>query len=363
MRNSLRHKRLAPICAEQKRSARRSANPGRCPWFGEVVAVRTTTDGGPWSLPESNSLLLFLPFAVLASGGAGLLMVRLLVRRLRALELLATRVTEGDLGARVVDPGPDEIGRLGERFNRMTERLAAARTQLEENDQQRRRLLADITHELATPLTSIRGYVETLLDPTVPTTPQERVTYLEDVLAEANRLDLLTGDLFDLVRLEAGTSPLTLQRLDWMALCRNTTRRFETRFRDAGLGLEWVGAQGEAWIRADGRRMEQVVENLLVNALKYVPAGGTIWLSLEHVPAKAGERFRLALSDDGPGIAPEHLAHVFERFYRADAVLSSSGSGLGLAIVQEIVRRHGGEVRAEARVPRGTTFVVEIPRG
>ena len=329
--------------------------------LGDVVAIRTTTDSRPWSLPEARSLLLFLPFAVLASGGAGLFMVRMLVRRLRVLELLAARVTEGDLGARVVDSRSDEIGRLGERFNRMTERLATARAQLEDNDQQRRRLLADITHELATPLTSIRGYVETLLDPAVPTTPEERAAYLKDVLEEANRLDLLTGDLFDFVRLESGATPLSVQRLDWMALCRNTTRRFEPRFREAGLGLEWKGAPDDAWIRADGRRMEQVVENLLVNALKYVPAGGTVEVSLERIASPTGDRFRLALGDDGPGIAPEDLPRIFDRFYRADAVRSSSGSGLGLAIVQEIVRKHGGEVRAEARVPRGMKFIIEVP--
>jgi two-component system, OmpR family, sensor histidine kinase BaeS len=328
---------------------------------GEVAAIRARAQTNPWSLPESRALVLFLPFAVLAAGSAGLLMVRILVGRLRTLEQLATRVTEGDLTARVANPGPDEIGRLGERFNRMTGRLAAARTQLEDTDRQRRRLLADITHELATPLTSIRGYVETLLDPAVPTSQEERSTYLVDVLEEAKRLELLIGDLFDLARLEAGTTDLTLERLDWMALCRNTTRRYEPRFREARLGLQWTGPEGEAWVRADGRRLEQVVENLLGNALRYVPSGGNVWLALERVAAPAGGRYRLTLSDDGPGIAAEDLPHIFERFYRAAAVRSSSGTGLGLAIVQEIVRRHGGEVRAERREPRGSAFVVELP--
>ena len=161
----------------------------------------------------------------------------------------------------------------------MTERLAEVREELRRADEQRSRLLADITHELSTPLTSIRGYVETLLDPAVPTSPEERAGYLRDVLEEALRLDLLIHDLFDLVRLEAGASALAPVRLDWAALCRNTTRRFEPRFREAGLTLRWEREPGEAWVRADGRRMEQVVENLLVNALRYVPAGGTVALS------------------------------------------------------------------------------------
>jgi signal transduction histidine kinase len=326
--------------------------------LGEVVVVGPKVGPDRRWLPEARTMLLFLPFAVLAAGGAGLIMVRILVRRLRALERLADRVTEGDLAARVEVGGPDEIGRLAERFNRMTERLAAAREELGRAESQRSRLLADITHELSTPLTSIRGYVETLLDPAVPTSPEERAGYLRDVLDEAMRLDLLIQDLFDLVRLEAGATALKLERLDWAALCRNTTRRFEPRLREAGLALRWEREPGEAWVQADGRRMEQVVENLLVNALRYVPAGGAVVLSLE--PAARG-RFRLTVSDDGPGIAAEDLPHVFERFYRADAVRSSSGSGLGLAIVREIVLRHGGEVRAEHARPRGATFVVELP--
>jgi signal transduction histidine kinase len=325
---------------------------------GEVAAIGLAGVPGRRWLPEARALLLFLPFAVLAAGGAGLIMARLLARRLRALERLAERVGEGDLDARVEARGLDEVGRLEERFNRMTERLAAVRAELDRAEAQRSRLLADITHELSTPLTSIRGYVETLLDPDVPTTREERAGYLRDVRDEAMRLDLLIQDLFDLVRLEAGASALEPVRLDWAALCRNTARRFEPRFREAGLTLRWTEEPAEAWIRADGRRMEQVVENLLINALRYVPAGGTVTLSL--APA-AGSRHRLTIADDGPGIAAEDLPHVFERFYRAAAVRSSGGSGLGLAIVREIVQRHGGEVRAERAEPRGAVFVVELP--
>jgi signal transduction histidine kinase len=328
---------------------------------GEVVAIGPTGWPSRRGLPEARTVLLFLPFAVLAAGVAGLIMVRILARRLRALEQLADRVTEGDLAARVEAGGLDEIGRLEERFNRMTERLAEVREELRRAEGQRSRLLADITHELSTPLTSIRGYVETLLDPAVPTSPEERAGYLRDVRDEAMRLGMLIQDLFDLVRLEAGASALAPVHLDWAALCRHTTRRFEPRFREAGLTLRWEREPGEAWVRADGRRMEQVAENLLVNALRYVPAGGTVTVSLDRVAGPAGGRFRLTVADDGPGIAPEDRPHVFERFYRANAVRSSGGSGLGLAIVREIVQRHGGETRAESAQPRGAAFVVELP--
>jgi two-component system sensor histidine kinase BaeS len=311
-----------------------------------------------WSLPESRGLLLFLPVAVLAAGSAGLIMVRILARRLRALEQVAGRVIAGDLAARVEERSADDVGRLEERFNEMTTKLATARLQLEQTDEQRRRLFGDISHELATPLTSIRGYVETLLDPRIETTAEERATYLADVLDEAKRLDLLITDLLELTRLEADARPIKRVRLDWAALCRNAARRLTPRFDEAKLRLEWNDALPEAWVEADGRRLEQVVDNLLLNALRYVPAGGTVWLALTRA---ADAHYRLTVADDGPGIAAEDLPRVFERFYRAESVRSHGGTGLGLAIVSEIVRQHGGEARAEQRKPQGAAFVVELP--
>jgi signal transduction histidine kinase len=329
---------------------------------GEVFVLRPSfSRNGPWGFGSPTSLL-FLPIAVIASAISGLILVRLLSRRLRSIEQFAIRVEEGDLSARIGDSSGDEIGRIAARLDRMTERLAEARALLEENERQRRRLFADITHELATPLTSIRGAAETMLNPKVPLSDEERVGYVRGVLEEAGRLDRLTRDLFDLARLEAGASPLQLEPLDWAALCRNTSERFAPRFRAAGLKLEWRDSVDRAPVVADGHRLEQVLENLLGNALRYVPKGGTVSLALG--PAGDG-RFRLSVTDDGPGISPDDLPHVFERFYRAPGARGSrdeNGSGLGLAIVREIVERHGGSARAETRSPRGLTIIVELPQ-
>jgi signal transduction histidine kinase len=334
--------------------------------FGEVAALGPPSRASLLALPETRTMVLFLPFAVLASAVAGLLMVRIVVGRLRSLEEVAARVTRGELDARIATGGRDEIGRLEERFDLMTERLAAARAHLERTDRQRRQLFADITHELATPLTSIRGYVETLLDPRVPATPEERQTWLRDVLGEAKRLDVLIAELLELTRLEAGATPLRIERLDWAALCRNAARRLAPRFAEAGLALEGRGLDREAWVRGDGRRLEQVVDNLLGNALHYVPRGGTTWVALESAAgadaaADAPGPWVLTVSDDGPGLAAEDLPHVFERFYRAESARPLAGTGLGLAIVREIVLQHGGTVRVESRAPRGAAFVVELP--
>ena len=288
---------------------------------------------------------------------AAFVLFRHFVRRLRALEELANRVTEGDLTARVSDLGQDEIGRLGERLNVMTESLSTARRRIEEEDRARRRLVADISHELATPMTSIQGYAETLNDPDVPVTEPEQRNFLRSILEETVRLKALIRDLFDLTRLEAGAIPLEREAVDLTELARNTQRRFAPRFEEAGLSLHWQGDAAPAWADLDGRRIEQVVDNLLTNALRYVPEGGCVEMS---VAAGAGEHV-LTVRDDGPGIPEEHVAQVFERFYRADEARTSEGTGLGLAISREIVERHDGTIVARNRPDGGAEFAVRLP--
>ena len=157
-----------------------------------------------------------------------------------------------------------------------------------------------------------------------------------------------------------GATQLSKEPLDWAALCRNTIERFAPRFRKAGLGLAWKESGREAWVFADGRRMEQVLENLLVNALRYVPHGGAVKARIDAAP---GALHRLTVSDDGPGIPAEELPLVFGRFYRGagSAGGDPGGSGLGLAIVREIVERHGGSARAESNAPRGFAITIELP--
>ena len=347
--------------------------------LGEVLALRRLARG-PRPGEPTSPLLLYIPIALLLSSALGVLLVRLLVRRLRALEALAARIAAGDLSARVADPRHDEIGRVAGQLDRMAERLAFARDELETHEQQRRQLFADITHELATPLTSIRATAETLLDPGVPLSGDDRTRYLRGVLEESRRLDRLIRDLFELARLEAGATTLERERLDWAALVRNTIERFRPRVAAAGLSLALGNAPEEAWVLADGARLEQVLDNLLVNALRYVPPGGHVVLGLERNLAAVPGRWRLTVCDDGPGLPAEELPRVFERFYRSNNVRSNiarsniahggsrggtpradGGSGLGLAIVREIVERHGGEVRARSVAPHGLAVVVELP--
>jgi len=310
--------------------------------------------GMPWFLGASVLV------AVVSAGAAGLLLFRVFVRRLRRIEYLASRVGEGDLDVRVDDPVQDEIGRLAVRLNRMTSRLAGARNALRDADTARRRLLADITHELATPLTSIRGFTETLLDGSVPLTGAERTAYLNHVLHEADRMDLLIRDLLELNRLEARAVPLERVRLDWADLVHHTVERYRPQFQARDLGLELRRPDAPVRIDADGRRMEQVIDNLLTNALRHLSSGATTTVRFEVPEPGAGDR-RLVVEDDGPGFPPEDLSVVFDRFYRADPANLRGGSGLGLALVKEIIAQHGGSVRAENRVSGGACLTVTLP--
>lgn len=346
--------------------------------LGEVVAIHLDRGLLGWPLATPRPVLLFLPVALVLAGGAGLVLFRALVRRLRELEQLAARVAEGDLDARVENPGSDEIGRLGGQLNMMTERLSHARHSLEDADRQRRQLLADISHELATPLTSIRGFAETLQSGDVQLSDDERSAYLQGMLEASRRLDALIKDVLDLTRLEGGAIRLELERLDWRELCRNTVVRFRDRFESAGLALEWIDAGPRRsndmkvddphaaetvpmWVEADGRRLEQVLENLLVNAMRYVPAGGRVEVSMGVAEVPGALRYALQVSDDGPGFPSHALPHVFERFYRGDPARTDGGTGLGLAIVREIVMRHGGEVAAANRTEGGAVLTVRMP--
>lgn len=323
---------------------------------GELMAVGINSPIPFWPGALSRRALLLFPLTLTVAAAGGLLIFRMIARRLKALEDLASRVAAGRFDARVADTGSDEIGRLGARLNEMTERLETARRDQEAGDQVRRQLLADISHELATPLTAIRMQAETMLDSTVPLTTEERVAYLTGVLEESDRMNRLLQDLLDLARLEAGAAALEIEALDVTSLVRHIVERFGPRYEALGLQLKWTGSEAPIMVSADGRRLEQVVENLLMNGLRHVSSGGTVRVSVDSL----GGQCRLVVADNGPGLPAAERERIFDRFYRADTSRSTPGSGLGLAIVREIARRLGGDVHAEA-AGGGTSFIVRLP--
>jgi two-component system OmpR family sensor kinase len=279
-------------------------------------------------------------------------------RRLMALEGAAVRLGGGDLTARAPEDGRDEISSLAKSFNRMGDALAARDEALRTSDRLRRQLLADVSHELKTPLTSMRGYLETVQMNDGQLAAEQRRRYLDTVADETLRLERIVGDLVDLARFENDAVALDVRVFAVTRLFEHVTRRHERESSARRVRLHADVAPTADQAYADPYRLEQAVENLVANAMRYVPDGGTIQLSATTEAAQ----IRLTVVDSGPGIAPEHLAHVFDRFYKGDPARAAGGvgSGLGLSIVKAIVERHGGSIGVTSH-PGRTAFMITLP--
>jgi two-component system OmpR family sensor kinase len=281
-------------------------------------------------------------------------------RRLSALEQAAQRLGEGDLSTRAPQAGGDEIARVAAAFNRMAGELEVRDAALRNSDSLRRQMMADVSHELKTPLTAMRGYIETLRMPDIALDSERRERYFETIDRETRRLERIVKDLLDLARYEQGGVVLQRRLFDIERLFQNVAGRHE---REAQAKSVTISIQVEAkadQVVADPDRVEQAIENLVANALRHTPSGGTITLSATQADGTA----TLSVSDTGSGIAPIHLPHVFDRFYKADAsrAAESAGSGLGLSITKAIIERHGGTIRVVSQ-PGQTTFIVQLPQG
>jgi len=273
----------------------------------------------------------------------GSLLIVQLSAPLRRLIRATERIARGDLSHRVKVRTRDEIGQLAKAFNRMAEAL-------ERSEAARRNLLADVAHELRTPLTVIQGNLEAMLDGVFPTTPETLAPVYEETL----HLGALIEDLRLLTLAEAGHLPLHRQRVELSELVRGACEAIRPAAADEGVEVK-VETEPELWVDADPIRIRQVLGNLLANALRHSPKGGTI-----HVRAqRRGSEAWVSVRDEGPGIAEEDLPHIFERFYRADRARSGEGTGLGLAIARELVRLHGGRIWAENE--RGAVFTFTLP--
>ncbi|HNV03669.1 MAG TPA: HAMP domain-containing sensor histidine kinase [Vicinamibacterales bacterium] len=282
-------------------------------------------------------------------------------RRLRALETVARAIGEGNASARAPESGGDEVTALARAINQMASDLEARTSAMEASDRTRRQLLADVSHELKTPLAAIRGYVETLAMPEVELDADIRRRYLDIVGEETIKLEGIVGDLLDLARLEGGGMTLTCESVPVAALFQRVNDRHERGLLEKQINVETAIAPdaGEVW--ADPARIEQALQNLVSNALRHVPEGGQITLASE----RAGGRVRLIVRDSGPGIPEDHLPRIFDRFYKTDASrsdpYSKSGSGLGLSIVKAIVELHGGSAAAANLAGGGAEFAIALP--
>jgi len=293
--------------------------------------------------------------------GATMILGRRLRLGLRHAEEAVHRMASGDLGIRLPSYGEDEIGRLAKDFNRMADNLANHIEELQRERDLRRRSFAAWTHEIATPLASVLGYLESLcMGDDIDVATRER--YVATAYERAGALKALTEDLRTISQIDFDGLHVETNRLDLAAIACAEVEGFlrEAELRGVDIRAEH---DGPAFALGDGQRLAQVVRNLVSNALRYSPKGSRIVVSA-CTEEPGGVRWtRLEVRDEGPGIPAEHLAHLGELFYRADASRDrkTGGRGLGLAIARGIVEAHGGSLVISSELGAGTVVKVELP--
>ena len=283
-----------------------------------------------------------------AAGGISFILSRRIVRPLTQMRSITQEFAAGDLSARVPASDIAELDALSHSFNRMA-------SELESVEQQRRDLVSDLTHELRTPLTIVRGYLEGLSDGTVPNTPE----MYGRLIRETTRLQRLVDDLQELSKLEASHLPIHLQTVDLALLLQQVVHRFSGQIDDDDpRTLELSLSDKLPSVVADPARIEQVLVNLLSNALRYTSAG-----QIKITATRTSTHLWVNVADTGMGIAPDDLPRVFERFWRADPSRNrdSGGTGIGLAICKRLVELQGGSIQVEIQLGEGSTFRFSLP--
>lgn len=255
--------------------------------------------------------------------------------------------------AQPVEPrGPREVQDLTRAFNSMVARVHASQ-------RSQRDFVANVSHELKTPLTSIQGFAQALLDDTADT-PEARKQAAQVIYDEATRIHRMALDLLDLARLESGTADLEMSDVDMRSLLQNVVEKFAPQADKAGVTLRVDVPNGLPAIVGDGDRLGQAFSNLVDNALKFTPSNGRVLLSAQE----AGAEIEVSVADTGSGVPNEALPRLFDRFYQADPSRAGGGhhgAGLGLAIAKEIVEAHGGKIGVRSQVGIGTTFTIHLP--
>lgn len=283
-------------------------------------------------------------------------------RRLKSVEEAARRLGSGDLSARAPAEGTDEVAAVATAFNAMAADLAARTEALVAADKARRQLLADVSHELNTPVTAMRGYLETLSMPELALDEATRGRYLGIVGDETARLERIIGDLLELARLEGGGGGLALEPVSMQDLFGRVCARHEITADTAQVALGAEVGPGAEMVVVDRTRFEQALQNLAANALRYAPAHTTVRLAA----VRRGDTVTVTVSDEGPGIPETHLARVFDRFYKVEesrtaTATGAGGSGLGLSIVKAIVERHGATITVDSRPGRTVFEIAGLP--
>jgi len=310
-----------------------------------------------WPIEQAfmNRMNLFLLLAGLLACGLGILLGLAFSRQLTAplawLTAATHRIAQGDLSQRVPETGSEEMADLGRAFNRMAADLSEA-------ERLRRNLVADVAHELRTPMSVLQGNLRAILDDVYPLEPAE----IASLYDETRILSRLVDDLHELALVEAGQLPLHMQPVDLAGVIQTTVANMAVVAESGEVGLDVDLAAGLPPVQADPDRLAQVLRNLLANALRHTPAGGRVTISAGSSPDEPS-LVRIIVTDTGEGIAPEDLPYVFDRFWRADPSRSRDrgGAGLGLTIARQLVEAHGGRITVASEPGQGSRFTFTLP--
>lgn len=278
---------------------------------------------------------------------------------LQSIQRVAERVAAGDLTPRVGETPSGEMGRVVAVFNQAIDELAAASALQEERDRKRRELIASVSHEFRAPLASLRGYLELLRAGVIP--PENQGRYLSVMLSDTVRLNRLLDDLVEWARIQTHQITLRPMPTDPVDACHRVAEQLRWQARERSVELELALPAGLPLVLADPDRLDQVLVNLLENALRYAGKGG--WVRLTADLEAGGTAVRIAVIDSGPGIPPAEQPKVWERFYKVNQARTpgDEGSGLGLSIVKQIIEAMGGQVGLHSQVGRGATFWITLP--
>lgn len=271
--------------------------------------------------------------------------------------VVAEALRHGQYDRKVLKITPDEIGRLGDTLNRLGAEITRRIGEMQRLENIRRDFVANVSHEIKTPLTSIKGYVETLLNGAIDD-PSHRLRFLEKIDRNTERLSQLVQDILSLAQIEAAEDVFKTQPTDVGPILFSVISRYEDAFSHKGLRLKLNMPDAPMVVMGDKEAMIQVLDNLLTNAIKYTPEGGRVTVSL----STKGEWARIDVEDTGIGISADDLGRIFERFYRVDKARARDlgGTGLGLSIVKHLVMTMGGEVGVESTVGLGSKFSVRL---
>jgi len=269
--------------------------------------------------------------------------------RLRRMRDAARLIATGNFDVRLDVRPRDEIGELAESLNHMSEELGSL-------DRMRREFLANVSHDLRSPLTSIGGYVEAMIDGAVP--EERRGDYLNLIRGQTQRMNRLVNDLLEMARMEAGQfdiTPIPYNLSEWV---RRLLAGLDPEFTRRSIHFELTGEPEDVWVFADPHRIDQVLSNLLLNAIQFSPNGKSVEVSI----VRKGSSAVVSVRDEGVGIAKENLDRIWQRFYKSDKARSAhAGSGLGLSIVQHVLARHGTAAVVESEPGKGSRFTFELP--